>query len=139
VDCHGRLTAPPRPVAAGWPASAGRYWSRHNGPEPDPERDPADTPASVAHAVGDSLATVQVLPDATLRTALAVGDSLATALAAVQVLPDATLRTALAAVARSSFVSGFQAVSILSAVLLAGTAVLILVGLRHLPAIGRSG
>jgi len=78
---------------------------------------PAETPASVAHAVSDSLAT---------------------ALAAVQALPDGPLRTALAAAARSSFVSGFHAVSILSAVLLAATAVLILLGLRHLPPIGRS-
>jgi MFS transporter, DHA2 family, multidrug resistance protein len=88
---------------------------------------------AVYHArMADAIATS--VPAA---AAAAARDTLAGATAAVHALPD-QLAAALLAVARDAFTGGLHAVAAVSAVLLAGIALLIVTTLRHLPPIGRA-
>jgi DHA2 family multidrug resistance protein-like MFS transporter len=68
--------------------------------------------------------------------AAAAAESIAGATAAAHALPD-QLATALLAVARDAFTSGLHVVAAVSAVLLAGIALLIATTLRHLPPIAQ--
>jgi MFS transporter, DHA2 family, multidrug resistance protein len=88
---------------------------------------------AVYHArMADAIATS--VPAA---AAAAARDTLAGATAAAHLLPD-QLATGLLAAARDAFTGGLHAVAAVSAVLLAGIALLIVSTLRHLPPIGHA-